>query len=459
MDELWCGLDLQAADIAGLPPAPDGPFWPALTDCAATFLAGDTACFGVADIDDLAASAAAGNGDGGKQLQDDGMMDTSGFFAAAENGDHQHHHLMMQQQEQYSSSSLSSKRSLSIDSGGSSSALFPLDDALAAAAATATATPGVFSPSQSHSLPAAPQAQDHPFARRDDDDDDEAAIMRAMMAVISSASPSSSESSSPALSQRAATTTTAQAAAHQPRHRVHVGSRGFAVAPDRTTTQQQQQQQQQHDDAKAAAAAAGSTNNNSSQVYHMMSERKRREKLNDSFHTLRSLLPPCSKKDKTTVLMSAASHLKALEAEVSDLELKNSKLEKYVPGEDGAQQPHHHHHRRAKVHIARAAASGEQLQVSLTVMVMVECDIVELVLHVLERLRWMAGVSVLSVDADTYSPQAVLKALANIKLHIVDGDCWDEALFHEAMTKAVHDATSSPSSASCAAPAPLVAAA
>jgi hypothetical protein len=30
-------------------------------------------------------------------------------------------------------------------------------------------------------------------------------------------------------------------------------------------------------------------------VYHMISERKRREKLNDSFHTLRSLLPPCSK--------------------------------------------------------------------------------------------------------------------------------------------------------------------
>ncbi|KAJ1284015.1 hypothetical protein BS78_03G171800 [Paspalum vaginatum] len=412
MDELWCGLDLQlqAADIAGLPPAAADPFWPALTDCSATFLAGDdTACFGVADID----------------LEDgklDDGMDTSGFFAA-ENGD-DHHQVTAMQQEQYSSSSLSSKRSMSIDSGGSSSAFFPLD------AAAATASAGVFSPSHH---PARPQAQD-PFAR---DDDDEAAIMRAMMAVISSASPSSSESSSPPLSQHAATT--AQAAVHQPCPRA-------AMAPERTT-------QQQHDDAKAPGS------NNSSQVYHMMSERKRREKLNDSFHTLRSLLPPCSKKDKTTVLMSAASYLKALEAEVSELEVKNSKLERYVPGEDGAGTTTHqpHHHRRAKVHIARAA-SDEQ-QVSLTVMVMVECDIVELVLHVLERLRWMSGVSVLSVDADTYSPQAVLKALANIKLHIMDGDSWNEALFHEAMTKAVHDATSSPSSSSCAAPAPLVAAA
>ena len=158
------------------------------------------------------------------------------------------------------------------------------------------------------------------------------------------------------------------------------------------------------------------------------------------------------------MLMNAASYLKTLEAQVSELEEKNTKLERYVPREDGATGGTTPAHRRAKVHIARVP-SDEQ-QVSLTVMVMVECDIVDLVLHVLERLRWMSGVSVLSVDADTYSSQALLKALANIKLHIVDGDCWNEALFHEAMTKAVHDATSSSSSpASCAAVAPLVAAA
>uniref|UniRef100_A0A0A9DYC8 DUF7049 domain-containing protein n=1 Tax=Arundo donax TaxID=35708 RepID=A0A0A9DYC8_ARUDO len=83
-------------------------------------------------------------------------------------------------------------------------------------------------------------------------------------------------------------------------------------------------------------------------------------------------------------------------------------------------------------------------------MVMVECDIVDLMLHVLECLRWMAGVSVLSVDADTYSPQVLFKAIASIKLQITDGECWNEASFHEAMTKAVHDATSS--SSSCATP-------
>ncbi|OEL18151.1 hypothetical protein BAE44_0020830 [Dichanthelium oligosanthes] len=434
MDEVWCDLDLQQLQ-AGLHPAPGlhdhDPFWSALADCAASFLAGDTACFGVADID-LSGSAASGN------VVVDGM-DTSGFFA--ENDDH--HQLMPHQEQQpvYSSSSLSSRRSLSIDSGGSSSTFFQLDDAAPALAAATAAKTHFTSP---HSHPAAPSTttQD-PFAGEDE------AIMRAMMAVISSASPSSSESSSPPLSQD---TTAAQPAVQPPRlisgasgaSHVTVRSSSLgAVAPERTTS------------LSSAASGGRQQENNSSQVYHMMSERKRREKLNDSFHTLRSLLPPCSKKDKTTVLINAASFLKTLEAQVSELEEKNTKLERYVPREDGGAATAATH-RRAKVHISRAA-SDEQ-QVTLMVMVMVECDIVDLVLHVLECLRWMSGVSVLSVDADTYSPQALLKARAHIKLQIMDGDCWNEALFHEAMTKAVHDATS-PSLSSCAAPVPLVAAA
>ncbi|KAG0538164.1 hypothetical protein BDA96_03G211900 [Sorghum bicolor] len=439
-EEVWCGLDLQlqAGDIVdgGLHTATDlhnghdddDPFWPALAECAATFLAGgddDTAaCF------DLTAPASA-------SASASKAMDTSGFFADNDRGDQQHRLTTTTRQDElqqpvYSSSSLSSKRSLSIDSGGSSSAtFFALDDAVLPAAA-------IFSPP-----PPAQRLQD-PFVGDDDE-----AIMLAMMAVLSSASPSSSESSSPP--HRAAA-----AASVQPRLHLHGGgdsashvtvrssSLAAAVVPERTTS--------------AAARQLQPDTNSSSQVYHMMSERKRREKLNDSFHTLRSLLPPCSKKDKTTVLMNAASYLKTLEAQVSELEEKNTKLERYVPRDDGGVGTTAAH-RRAKVHIARAA-SDEQ-QVSLTVMVMVECDIVDLVLHVLERLRWMAGVSVLSVDADTYSPQALLKALASIKLHIMDADCWNEALFHEAMTKAVHDATSSSSSspASCAAVAPLVAAA
>ncbi|XP_062213753.1 putative transcription factor bHLH041 [Phragmites australis] len=422
MDEVWCGLDLQlqANDIAGLHRAGNlhdhdhDPFWPALADCAVSFLEGDSACFGVADVD-LTGSAA---------TKVDGMvgMDTSALFLEQDD------HLMQQQEQhdptQYSSSSLSSKRSLSIDSGGSSP-FFALDPAALA-----------FS-----SHPAAPAPQD-PLS------DDDAAIMRAMMAVLSSASPSSSESSSPPLFPDRDTTTVQ--AAVQPRGdndgHLMVKSTSLAVAQE-TTTSLTSGGRQQQDEVRTAAGSNGN------QVYHMMSERKRREKLNDSFQMLRSVLPPCSKKDKTTVLINAASYLKTLEAQVSELEEKNTKLERHVPREDGGSSASMAAHRRAKVQISKAPSDD---QVNLTVMVMVECDIVDLVLHVLECLRWMSGISVMSVDADTYSPQVLLKAIASIKLQITDGDCWNEASFHEAMTKAVHDATSSLSSA---APAPLVVAA
>jgi hypothetical protein len=114
------------------------------------------------------------------------------------------------------------------------------------------------------------------------------------------------------------------------------------------------------------------------------------------------------------VLINAASYLKKLKAEVSELEEKNGKLERHMPREDGGAAAGAAAHRRAKVQLSRASSD----LVNLTVMVMVECDIVDLVLHVLERLRWMGGVSVLSVDADTYSPQVLLKAIASIKLQI-----------------------------------------
>jgi len=125
-----------------------------------------------------------------------------------------------------------------------------------------------------------------------------------------------------------------------------------------------------------------------------------------------------SQKDKTTVLINAASFLKTLEAQVSELEEKNTKLERYVPPEGaGGGGATAAAHRRAKVRISRTGP--DERQVSLMVMAMVECDIVDLVLHLLECLRWMSGVSLLSVDADTYSPQAPLKARANIKLQIM----------------------------------------
>ncbi|CAM0881449.1 unnamed protein product [Alopecurus aequalis] len=394
MDEVWCSLDMPAC-IAGLHSTLPDPLWQPFTDSAVSSIGDDSAYFGVADVDLMASTD-----------EVDGMadMDATGFFGGGDG------RLVLPSS---TSSSLSSKRSLSLDSGGSSGSI-TLDNAAALA-------------SRQQALP---PVSHQPF----DHDDD--AIMRAMMAVMSSSSPSPSSSASSRakpFSRDSSMQHQASAMAPQGRgegnggHHVMVKS-SLALSPERTSSGSRGQQPE---DSRAASG-------NSGQLYHMMSERKRREKLNDSFQALRSLLPPCSKKDKTTVLTKAAGYLKTLEAQVSELEEKNSKLEKHIPACEEAQQPRR---QRAKVQISKAAASDEV--VNLTVMVMVECDVVELVLRILECLRWMEQISVLSVDADTYSPQVLLKAIASIKLRVVDGN-WNEASFHEAMTKAVNDATSSP---------------
>ncbi|KAL5229148.1 hypothetical protein ABZP36_017413 [Zizania latifolia] len=420
MDEVWCSLDM-AANIQQQP-APglhDPSFWPAFADGAASFIAGgDNACFGDlmgtdGKVEDMMVS------------MDD---DASGFLRGEAD------HLMLS-----STSSLSSRRSLSIDSGGSMSS-FSVDVASFSAGAPVNVVPH-------RRYPAPPPVAHGLFAGCGSGDHDDA-IMRAMMAVISSssASPSSSGSASASSPTPFGPDSVQQPAGsamaplpQQPRvgnGHVVVKSSRLAVLPEKDAGGWGGQQQEAR--AAAAAAACG----NSTQLYHMMSERKRREKLNDSFHTLRSLLPPCSKKDKTTVLVNAAKYLKTLETEISELEEKNSKLEKHIDGGGSDAMRARRAQQRAKVQISKEAASQQQPQqlVNLTVMVMVECDVVELVLHILECLKWMKEISVLSVDADTYSPQVLLKAIASIKLQIMGGD-WNESSFHEKMTKAVNDAT------------------
>lgn len=396
MDDLWCSLD-----IAGLQSAlAADPLWQPFPDSAVSSIgAGDeNAYFGVADVDLMLSSPDEAN---------NGMavdMDASGFFG--DDG-----RFLFQQAS--TSSSHSSKRSLSIDSGGSSGS-FTLDASPYQAPAPAMAH---------HPFPGAGVVGDH----------DDEAIMRAMMAVMSaSASPSSS--ASPSDSSRPSHPFRRDEAAAMPmplpQQHLRGGNNGGHVMVKSSLAMSPPEKTQEE-------PSRGAAGGNNGQLYHMMSERKRREKLNDSFLTLRSLLPPCSKKDKTTVLTKAAGYLKALEAQVWELEEKKRKLERHIPAQEAPLAPQQS--RRAKVQISRS-----EDVVNLTVMVMVECDVVELVLRVLECLRWMERISVLSVDADTYSPKVLLKAIASIKLRIMDGCDWNEASFREAMTKAVNDATSSP---------------
>ncbi|KAL5222036.1 hypothetical protein ABZP36_026749 [Zizania latifolia] len=421
MDEVWCSLDMAAAGIQQQP-APDlhdPSFWTAFADCATSFIAGgDNVCFG-----DLMGTD--GKVEGMMMAMDD---DASGFLRGEAD------HLMLDQQQPM----LSSTRSLSIDSGGSMSS-FSLD------AASAGAPPNIVVPQYS----VAPTPVTHGLFSGGGGDHDDDAIMRAMMAIISSssASPSSSGSASASASspmpfgrdsvqQPAGPAMSPPPQQNQPR-----GGKGHVVVKSSSSLACKRVafeicimagQLKCFQDRKAIGRALLSNLWSTNwQVEKACSCQGRR--------------PQESQKDKTTVLINAAKYVKTLEMDISELEEKNSKLEKHIDGGGSDAMRARRAQQRAKVQISKQAAATasqheQQQLVNLTVMVMVECDVVELVLHILECLKWMKEVNVLSVDADTYSPQVLLKAIASIKLQIMGGD-WNEASFHEAMTKAANDAT------------------
>ncbi|KAG6532637.1 putative transcription factor bHLH041 [Zingiber officinale] len=173
----------------------------------------------------------------------------------------------------------------------------------------------------------------------------------------------------------------------------------------------------------------------SNQLHHVISERRRREKLNDSFHRLSMILPPDSKRDKASVLISARNYLKTLRAQIMDLQEKNRKLEAHLPILDHEMAEGNFQVEVMKLGSDQSRSQLEQIHIKITVRV--ECDIVNIILQVLECLRGMRIVSIASVDARAYSPKMRISARVNLKLQIKSCD-WNEALFQEAMNRAIN---------------------
>nr|GMD54407.1 putative transcription factor bHLH041 [Ipomoea batatas] len=169
------------------------------------------------------------------------------------------------------------------------------------------------------------------------------------------------------------------------------------------------------------------------QVHHVISERRRREKLNESFQQLRSLLPPGSKKDKASVLSNTTEYLASLKARVEELTKKNQILEAQVPPPRPQKAP------AAKEEVA-AAAAEEKVDVSITnveestseeancrfvdlrVLVRGEISMSDFVIRLLQFLKGVENVGLISVEANTTT-----------------GDEWDESAFQEAVKRVVGD--------------------
>ncbi|OVA08160.1 Myc-type [Macleaya cordata] len=188
----------------------------------------------------------------------------------------------------------------------------------------------------------------------------------------------------------------------------------------------------------------------SSQLHHKMSERKRREKLNDSFHALRSLLPSGSKKDKVSLLSNTRDYLTALKAEVSELQRKNRLLEARLAPIRGASSIEEaavggsSSSSRVEIQINQTSEStSNEREIELQVTVRGHCDFMELVSRLLEFLKQVIkDVSLEYMEGNT-SQQSQLSTnpcyRVIFRLKIKGNQTFDESAFQEAIERVVAD--------------------
>ncbi|CAO2186047.1 unnamed protein product [Urochloa humidicola] len=206
--------------------------------------------------------------------------------------------------------------------------------------------------------------------------------------------------------------------------------------------QQYYYQQQQAAVAAEAAAPPPSVN----QLQHMFSERKRREKLNDSFHALKTVLPPGSKKDKTSILIRAREYVRSLESKVSELEEKNRLLESRLlrrdsdAGKDagGGEHGSSSGEKPVRVEITRAAKEEPVDHCTLKIAVKSPCNMTDVMLRTLQCLRNQIGdgVSLVAMSTSDSATGTVL----TLQIKSPPGAGWEEQPVKDAVAKVVADA-------------------
>lgn len=206
--------------------------------------------------------------------------------------------------------------------------------------------------------------------------------------------------------------------------------------------QQQQQEQYYYQQQQQQASAAEASGN---QLQHMISERKRREKLNDSFHALRTVLPPGSKKDKTSMLIIAREYVTSLKSKVCELEEKNQALQALLAqrptSSAGAEEDKAESVEKVEIQIT-TAAEGDQRGEVCTVKIAARPargNTTDVVLRTLQCLKNRIGedVSLLSMSTDQAGDGPHRASLTLLHLKSASGAKWEEEAVREAVTKAV----------------------
>lgn len=179
----------------------------------------------------------------------------------------------------------------------------------------------------------------------------------------------------------------------------------------------------------------------STQLHHMISERKRREKINESFQSLRSLLPPGTKKDKASLLTTTREYLSSLKAQVEELNKRNQLLEaRSLPAKEAKyEEETSSSNGRLNVRISQVSEStSEENIVDLRVTIRGECPMVDMLIRILEFLKQVEIVSLQSMETNTRTIES--NSMNHIILRLrIEGSEWDEAAFQEAVKRVVAD--------------------
>ncbi|KAJ4708663.1 Basic helix-loop-helix transcription factor [Melia azedarach] len=182
----------------------------------------------------------------------------------------------------------------------------------------------------------------------------------------------------------------------------------------------------------------------STQLHHMISERKRREKLNESFQALRSLLPPGTKKDKASLLISTREYLNSLKAQVDELRRRNQILEaQLLPGakaaanEEASASSSSSSNERVEVTVTPVPESTSEWRIiDLGVTVRGECCTLDIVTSILEFLKQVQNVSLMSMETNTQISESSSSNHVILRLRI-EGNEWEESAFKEAVRRVV----------------------
>ncbi|KAI9123335.1 hypothetical protein K1719_006224 [Acacia pycnantha] len=187
------------------------------------------------------------------------------------------------------------------------------------------------------------------------------------------------------------------------------------------------------------------------QLLHVISERRRREKLNQNFQALRSLLPPGTKKDKGSILTAAKETLNSLMAEIEKMTRGDHqqakvqmKAKKLLLRDQETKTSSTSATERLSVRVSDVGGSSSSEERFMDLQVTVRGrsyhnSPVQILIRLLEFLKGVQGVSLVSVDANSHIAQegaAINEATLTLK---IEGSEWDEAAFREAVRRVVAD--------------------